>query len=185
MSKSNILEHSEPATHKLDLSRNPQNDAFDAQIHSTPLNPVVRLRGKVVPALKRGSKYLSTPTANLDPAAFTGKIDNVQRGVLFGFAQIEQGPVYPAMLSLGTNPTFETDKESLEVYINHDYNNDFYDSEMSVIIVGYLRPQEKFDSTEELMKWIARDVRVANRELTESKEYQQFSKDSFFHQIKQ
>jgi len=38
------------------------------------------------------------------------------------------------MLSLGTNPQFDTKEPTLEAYIHFEFDNDFYDYEMSLII---------------------------------------------------
>src|SRR5690349_6987689 len=72
-----------------------------------------RLRGKVVAGFKRGSKLLGFPTANLDPCAFKDVLVDVPRGVYCGFASVNGGPVYQTVLSLGTNPTFETKEETV------------------------------------------------------------------------
>lgn len=42
--------------------------------------------------------------------------------------------VHKAMLSLGTNPQFDTKEPTLEAYIHFEFDNDFYDYEMSLII---------------------------------------------------
>jgi hypothetical protein len=110
-----------------------------------------KLKGKVVHGFGRGSKLLGFPTANLDPQAFKDTFKGVDRGVFFGYAKIsapasssDAAPVdegvFKAMLSLGTNPHFETTEDTLEAYIDHDYGMDFYGYDMTLIIwyVGLL-----------------------------------------------
>jgi hypothetical protein len=104
-----------------------------------------KLKGKVVHGFGRGSKLLGFPTANLDPQAFKDTFKGVDRGVFFGYAKIsapasssDAAPVdegvFKAMLSLGTNPHFETTEDTLEAYIDHDYGTDFYGYDMTLII---------------------------------------------------
>jgi riboflavin kinase len=165
---------------KLDLSDSAENQLFDAQLNLSALadNRVYRLKGLVVKGFGRGSKLLGCPTANLEPKAFLEELKGIPRGVYAGFAQINNGAVYKCVLSLGTNPTFNTVEDTVEAFILHDYTCDFYGSIMKLIIVAYLRPSAKFDSLEELMKWIARDTRVATKQLDQFKQYQQ---DQSFH----
>ena len=140
-----------------------------------------RLTGKVVNGFGRGSKLLGCPTANLDPAAFKDQLHGVPRGVYMGWAQVG-GPgntVYKTVLSLGTNPTFETVQETVESYILHEFPKDFYGETLSLIIVGFMRPMEKYNSLQELIDAISRDVRVGDSML-EKTPYKEFQHDKFF-----
>ncbi len=138
----------------------------------TPCGPY-RLRGAVVHGFKRGSKLLGCPTANLDPNAFQDTLKGVPRGVYCGWAQVGKPkqqkqenkdnnsdstnsntasthslsptPVYKALLSLGLNPQFQTEKETVEAYIVNDFDSDFYGEELTLIINGYLRPSESYN----------------------------------------
>lgn len=167
----------------LDLSENPQNDAFDAQLPCQPISKM-KISGRVVHGFKRGSRLLGCPTANIDPGCFTDAVHQAPRGVYIGYLRFVSLPtsiseahtdeelkefspsvVYRTVLSIGTNPTFETTSDTVECYILHSFPCDFYDATVSLMIVGYLRPQEKFDSLDELVRWIERDVRVGGKAL--------------------
>lgn len=142
-----------------------------------------RLRGKVVSGFGRGSKLLGCPTANLDPAAFSSIVVGAPRGVYAGFAQVgpdRSSPVYKTVLSFGTNPSFaDSQHDTVESYILHDFSADFYDQELSLVIVAYMRPMEKYEGMEKLVAAIARDVRVGDVAM-EREPFSKFKQDEFF-----
>ena len=94
---------------------------------------------------------LGWPTANLDPAAFENTLDSEEEGVYVGWATIEDGqgaPLPPAarvahkaVLSIGWNPTFHNEKRTVEAYLCHEFERDFYGADMRLIVCGYVRPQ--------------------------------------------
>ena len=145
-----------------------------------PTSPPIRLSGSVVRGFQRGSRQLGFPTANLDPAAFLGVLPSLPYGVYMGWAQVDSGAVHPTVLSLGTNPTFDTKEDTLEAYIMHAFAEDFYGHRLSLIIVAQLRPQYSFTSIEDLIRWIEEDVRTALRALQQPP-YAQYQHDPFFH----
>ena len=63
---------------------------------------------------------------------------------------VDNGPVYKMVLSLGWNPFYGNTKKSFETHIIHNFENDFYDSELIVVMLGYLRPEKNFDSLDAL-----------------------------------
>jgi FAD synthase len=125
-----------------------------------------RLSGLVVAGFKRGSKELGWPTANLDPAAFEDTLDAETEGVYIGWASVSSPTlseasreVHKAVLSVGWNPHFDdVKKRTVEVYICHKFESDFYGQPMKVIISAFLRPQAKFDSLDALIEAITGDV---------------------------
>jgi riboflavin kinase len=139
----------------------------------------LRLRGAVVEGFKRGSKLLGFPTANLDPASFEARVSDADVGVYFGFAQVSGGEVRPAVLSIGYNPTFKNTKMTVETYILHEFEDDFYGQEMRLLIAGYMRPQVGFDGFELLIQAIKRDVEVG-REALASPAFAPLREDAFF-----
>ena len=60
--------------------------------------------------------------------------------------RINDGPVYKTMLSLGVNPSFNTKEDTVEAYIFHNFAEDFYGEEMTLIICGFIRPSENYKS---------------------------------------
>eukprot|EP00808_Paulinella_micropora_P014130 g6215.t1 len=131
-----------------------------------PLDRVYKLQGKVVKGFGRGSKLLGCPTANLDPNAFNTQLAAAPRGVYYGWASINAGPVCKSVLSLGYNPQFSDMKhETVEAYLMHEFKEDFYGANMKLIICGYIRPQEKYDSMEALKQAIQNDIEVGAKAL--------------------
>jgi riboflavin kinase/FMN adenylyltransferase len=53
--------------------------------------------------------------------------------------------------SLGIRPTFGINKPNLETFL-FDFSGDLYDASVSVALVAYQRPEEKFDNLEDLIK---------------------------------
>ncbi len=110
------------------------------------------LRGKVVPGTGRG-RNIGFPTANLDINAGQALPPD---GVYAGLAYIE-GNIFQTMLNIGTNPTFNGQKRTVECFLC-DYSGDLYGKEVQLDIIARLREEKKFASAEELKEQIALDV---------------------------
>lgn len=111
------------------------------------------LEGTVVGGYRVGRK-IGFPTANLhvnDP----DKIIPAD-GVYAVYVYLN-GVRYGGMLSIGYRPTIGngTDR-SVEVNIFH-FNSDIYNQPMRVTFVRYMRPEQKFDTIEELVARIHQD----------------------------
>ena len=117
-----------------------------------------RLKGNVVRGFQRGSKQLGWPTANLDPKAFEHDLDQHAEGVYVGFAKTKDDQVHKAVLSLGWNPFYTNEQRTLEAYIDHKYDADFYGAEMTLLVCAFVRPQQDFSSLEELVDAISADI---------------------------
>lgn len=167
------------------------------------------MASQVVAGFGRGSKKLGIPTANLEEGVV--QTVALHDGIYYGFAQLihpqgswlaEEGarlagsdspdvlvtaasphnPLYPMVCSLGWNPHFGNRKRSLEVHILRHFEYDFYGSLIRVAICGFIRPEKKFDSVEELVEEIRADIRFARRELHEpSQHWAKVINDPFFH----
>lgn len=53
----------------------------------------------------------------------------------------DDGKVWPMVMSVGWNPYFKNEKITAEVHIMHPFAHDFYGHDMSVLILGYIRPE--------------------------------------------
>ena len=107
------------------------------------------LFGTVVHGKKLGRK-LGFPTANIKVSP--DKLipaDGVYAGLV--------NKKLLAAVSIGLNPSFNENKRTIEVYILN-YEGDLYDQELKLELTEYLRPQIKFESKEELVEQIRRDV---------------------------
>lgn len=135
--------------------------------------------GKVVKGFGRGSKHLGFPTANFDEDVVAKMPSTMNNGVYFGWANVDKGPVYKMVLSIGWNPYYKNEKKSMETHILHKFKEDFYGSQLKVIIFGYLRPMADYNSVDELIKAIEGDLSKAST-LLEKPSALAFKDDNFF-----
>lgn len=105
---------------------------------------------------KRGRK-LGFPTANLALAKTRAILPNGAYAVEVEY----EGRKYPAMASIGSNPTFEGERPiRLEVNIQN-FNKAIYDQLLTVRFLKFLRGEKKFSSVEQLIKQLHRDRETA------------------------
>ncbi|XP_065884450.1 putative riboflavin kinase [Dysidea avara] len=123
-------------------------------------------RGLVVAGFGRGSKELGIPTANYPEDVVSTLPDAIQSGIFYGWAMVDQGPVYKMVMSIGWNPVYQNKKRSMETHILHEFPDDFYGSQLSVCMVGFIRNEMNFTSKEELIEAIKNDIRVAEEKLS-------------------
>jgi len=124
------------------------------------------IRGTVVKGFGRGSKELGCPTANFSETVVDKLPKDLPNGIYFGLAQIDGGDVHKMVLSHGWNPFYGNTKKSFETHIIHDFGHDFYDSELIVVMLGYLRPEKNYDSLDALKEAINQDIENAKMELS-------------------
>ncbi|VDL94462.1 unnamed protein product [Schistocephalus solidus] len=74
---------------------------------------ILRATGKVVRGFGRGSKELGTPTANMSEDVIEKLPSTMPTGVYAGWAQVDDGPVYKMVMSLGWNPFYKNKRKSL------------------------------------------------------------------------
>ncbi|XBW36223.1 hypothetical protein QEN19_001804 [Hanseniaspora menglaensis] len=93
-------------------------------------------------------------------------IVSVNKGVFLKKDEIDAS--LPCVLSIGYNITYEKEglsERSLEVHVLKNFDNSFYGAEMQLTILGYMRPELKFNSLHELMEGIKIDKQVASEVL--------------------
>lgn len=115
------------------------------------------LWGTVKPGEHIGST-LGFPTANLEPEDPDKLIP--APGVYAVEAILGYGFVRPAMMNIGTRPTFGGQKQTLEVNI-FDFDGDLYDHEIAVYFADRLREERRFDSPEALKAQLEEDKKRA------------------------
>ncbi|XP_037924305.1 putative riboflavin kinase isoform X2 [Hermetia illucens] len=103
----------------------------------------------------------------------------VNRGIYFGWASVDNGPVYKMVMSIGWNPYYDNTEKSMETHIMHNFNRDLYGSVLKVCIAGYLRAEMNFNSLDALIEAIQNDIKQASEQLDKS-EYKQYSDHPFF-----
>jgi riboflavin kinase/FMN adenylyltransferase len=97
---------------------------------------------------------LGFPTANLEPDD-DGKLIPA-KGAYVVTADLGNGLRLPAMMNIGTRPTFEGQKQTLEVNIL-DFEGDLYGKRFTVYFVERLRGERRFDSPEALVAQLEED----------------------------
>ena len=135
--------------------------------------------GIVVKGFGRGSKQLGIPTANFAENVVEHLPEAYQGGVYYGFAQVDNGPVNRMVMSIGNNPFYNNEKRTMETYIMNVFEKDFYGSNLKTIILGHIRPMANYNSVDELIAAIHKDIMDANEKL-ELIENQHYINDDFF-----
>lgn len=110
------------------------------------------LIGKVEAGVGRGNK-LGFPTANLQ---FDNKMAIPGFGVYLTKTIFEQKEYWGAT-SVGDNPTFDQAGTHIETHILN-FNNNLYGKSLKLLFIDKLRDQVRFNSTEELVEQIRKDV---------------------------
>lgn len=121
-----------------------------------------QVRGRVERGDARGHG-LGYPTANV---AVPSEVLLPADGIYAGWYERPDGAVHAAAVSLGRRPTFHEDAEEsvLEAHLL-DFDGQLYDEAARVSFVARLRGQERFESGEELVAQMARDVEAARMAL--------------------
>lgn len=117
------------------------------------------LEGKVVDGYKVGRK-IGFPTANLQVDFPNKLIPSV--GVYAVYVYVN-GQKYKGMLNIGYRPTLNNGTDlSIEVHIL-DFEGDIYQQPMRLEFVDFLRPEEKFQSVDELIERMKKDKEATIR----------------------
>lgn len=113
-----------------------------------------RIEGEVISGEQRG-RELGFPTANMSIAG----IHPPAFGVYAVLVDVVDGPhagSYHGVASLGVRPMFGKNQPNLETYL-FDFTGDLYGATLSVGLVDYLRPEQKFDGLDRLVAQMKSD----------------------------
>jgi riboflavin kinase/FMN adenylyltransferase len=111
------------------------------------------ITGRVIKGDGRG-RQLGYPTANIKSQE---KVD-CPDGIYACFVRIGN-KTYQGALFIGVRRMFGYTQASIEIYI-FDFNQDIYNQIISVEVKDFIRPNQRFDSIEELKHQIAQDCLV-------------------------
>jgi riboflavin kinase/FMN adenylyltransferase len=132
--------------------------AGDVEGAAEALGHPFAIRGEVVKGDQRG-RELGYPTANVPTSpGCAAPSDGVYAGWL---RRLDDPPAaaLPAAISVGTNPTFEGERERrLESYIRDRDDLELYGVEVEVTFAARIRGMLRFDSVEELVLRMHDDV---------------------------
>lgn len=123
-----------------------------------------RLSGCVTHGEHLGTR-LGFPTANIIPDESSQIIPG--NGVYAVWAETTEG-IFPAMMNIGTRPTFGHHKQTLEVHLLRQQVN-LYGQPLTVIFVSRLRDELPFSSAEALIDQLRRDATMAENILEKKK----------------
>ncbi len=120
-----------------------------------------QVRGEVVHGDGRGGATLGYPTANVE---IPREIALPGDGVYAGWYRRPDGTELPAAISVGRRPTFYDDDGDLlvEAYVL-DFQGDLYGERAQVAFVDRLHGQIRFESIDELVEQMGRDVADTRR----------------------
>lgn len=139
--------------------------AFEDWVEGTlPIEPW-HIGGPVIKGFGRGSKVLGIPTANLSAENFSDVLSEHTSGVYFGWARLSSRGIYKMVMSIGWNPYFDNTEKTIEPWLLHQFEEDFYGEELRLAIVGYIRPEANFPSLDSLIARIHEDGRIAEKAL--------------------
>ena len=101
---------------------------------------------------------LGFPTANLE-------LDNAEKlipanGAYAVWASLDDGSRMPAMMNIGTRPTFDGHRQTLEVHILKEVGN-IYGRRLTIAFVCRLREERRFENREALMAQLNEDKTAA------------------------
>ena len=108
---------------------------------------------------KRG-RTLGYPTANLRLGADCGLKHGIY-AVRVGVG----GTRYDGVASFGRRPTFDNGAVLLEVFL-FDFSGDLYGAALDVAFIGWIRPEMKFDSVDDLIRRMDQDASQARHLLS-------------------
>ncbi len=123
------------------------------------------IEGYVVYGDGRG-RVLGFPTANLE---IDEDLIVPANGVYLACVHIEGTGNYLGLANIGIKPTFNVNKRNIEVHIL-DFYGDLYGKNIKVIFRRRLREETKFNSVNDLVEQIAKDVERAREEWLKIKE---------------
>ncbi|MEM7722969.1 MAG: bifunctional riboflavin kinase/FAD synthetase [Pseudomonadota bacterium] len=121
-----------------------------------------RIEGPVLHGEKRG-RQLGYPTANME----LNGLHVPKLGVYAVLVDVLSGPCkgsYKGVANLGIRPMFERAQPNLETFL-FDFKGDLYGQTLSVGLVDFLRPEEKFDGLDDLIVQMDTDSAAAKAAL--------------------
>lgn len=110
--------------------------------------------GPVIEGYKTG-QAIGFPTANLD----TSRIKIPGTGVYAVWIKLK-GMKYNGVVNVGFNPTFDRDTLSVEAHI-FDFDERIYGQKIEVVFIRRIRSEIKFNSADQLIKQIQKDIVTA------------------------
>ena len=110
----------------------------------------------VIKGDKRG-RTIGFPTAN---QIYPDNLIKVKFGVYKSVITFN-GKTYKGITNIGVRPSFPNGEISAETYI-YDFSGNLYDKVLDICLIEFIRPEQKFDSVEQLKQKIEEDIKKAH-----------------------
>ena len=119
------------------------------------------LKGEVIHGRQIG-RTIGFPTANLQVSQENEPY--LPKGV-YGVKVHHGDTYYNGVMNIGRSPTFKGEEKaiSFEVHILH-FNQDIYGEQLSVDILFFIREEQAFNSIDQLVQQLNRDIEQANEQ---------------------
>ena len=72
---------------------------------------------------------------------------------------------YYGMMNIGTRPTLNGNKQTIEVHI-FEFDENIYDSTLTINFIEKIRDEQKFESLDALKKQLIKDKEICKRNLS-------------------
>ena len=132
----------------------------DVEGASEALGRPYGVRGVVSRGDRRG-RELGFPTANVPVTGYAVPADGVYAGRL---RRLDTDEIFPAAISVGTNPTFEGERERrVEAYVLDRTDLELYDVAVEITFVSRLRGMVRFEGVDALVAEMNNDVARARK----------------------
>ena len=115
------------------------------------------ISGKVIDGKKLG-RTIGYPTANLE----INELKLLPKKGAYIVEVFLKNKFYKGMLSIGTNPTVNGEKLTVEVYIL-DFNEDIYGENITINFRDFLHEEIKFESLEKLIERLDEDKKLTEK----------------------
>lgn len=119
------------------------------------------ITGSVAHGFQEGRR-IGFPTANIVPESAEKLVPG--NGVYATRVSVEGGEWMPAMLNIGTNPTFQRQQTTIEAHII-GFEGDIYGRKVRVEFGRKLRDEQRFESVEALQKQLEADKKEVEKVL--------------------
>jgi len=113
--------------------------------------------GEVISGDRRG-RTLGMPTANLQ----LGPDSRLRHGIYAVRVRRPDGSIHDGVASYGRRPTFDDGAPVLEVHLL-DFSGDLYGEDVVVTFFDWIRPEVRFESVDQLVAEMNRDLAAARR----------------------
>ncbi|XP_022649532.1 riboflavin kinase-like isoform X2 [Varroa destructor] len=164
------------------------SSANSTRSSANPAMKPVYLTGTVIHGRGRGASGLGCPTANIDEISVARDLPkDFKYGIYYGWAKLMPGSstvegtgqLFKMAASVGTCPFFRNESLSVEVHLIHKFPKNFYGATLKVVFLGYLRGEKDYNSVDELIAAIRKDIEDAKAAL-DTVEAQKAKDDPFF-----